>query len=131
MTTDRRDFLRFIVAGSLAAGCPVDLSLFAAEAPAAEVDGEHFEICHKVRDGETFARPPVSKHYDVIIAGGGVSGMGAAYFLRDYNFLLLEKEAHWGGNAYLEAYQGQGFATGSAFAEKGSPADQLDRKSVV
>ena len=128
MTTDRRDFLRFIVAGSLAAGCPVDLSLFAAEAPAAEVDGEHFEICHKVRDGETFARPPVSKHYDVIIAGGGVSGMGAAYFLRDYNFLLLEKEAHWGGNAYLEAYQGQGFATGSAFAEKGSPADQLARE---
>ncbi|MGH7837007.1 MAG: flavin monoamine oxidase family protein, partial [Candidatus Binataceae bacterium] len=60
--------------------------------------------------------------------GGGVSGLSAAYFLRNYNFLLLEKEPHWGGNAYREEYQGQGFATGSAFSERNSPGDHLARE---
>jgi protoporphyrinogen oxidase len=125
MNSTRRDFIRFIVAGSIAAGCPVDFSLLAAEAPEADVDGEHYEICHRVRDEENFPKPPASKQYDVVIVGGGLSGLSGAYFLRDYNFLLLEKETHWGGNAYLEEYQGQAFATGSAFVEKGSAADAL------
>jgi protoporphyrinogen oxidase len=42
----------------------------------------------------------------------------AAYLLRDRDFLLLEKEPHWGGNAYLMEYQGNAYATGSAFLEK-------------
>ncbi|HTV57433.1 MAG TPA: FAD-dependent oxidoreductase [Verrucomicrobiae bacterium] len=128
MSPTRRDFIRFVVAGSVAAGCPVDLSLLAADAPEALVDGEHNEICHKVRDGITFPKPPVSTTCDVIIAGGGVSGLSAAYFLRDFDFLLLEKEPHWGGNAYLEEFEGQAFATGSAFAEKGSDAEALSRE---
>lgn len=128
MSSTRRDFVRFFVAGSIAAGCPIDLSLIAAGAPDAEVDGEHYEICHKVRDQEIFPKPPVSKQYDVIIVGGGISGLSAAYFLKEFNFLLLEKEDHWGGNAYLEEYQGQAFATGSAFSERGSAADTLARE---
>lgn len=128
MSPTRREFIRFVVAGSAAAGCPVDLSLLAEDAPEALVDGEHNEICHKVRDGISFSRPAVSKTCDVIIAGGGASGLSAAYFLRDYDFLLLEKEPHWGGNAYLEEFEGQAFATGSAFAEKGSDADALSRE---
>jgi protoporphyrinogen oxidase len=126
MSATRRDFLKFVVAGSVAAGCPVDLRLLSAPAEAVpSVDGDHFDVCHQVRDGYAFARPPVSKRYDVVIAGGGVSGLSAAYFLRKHDFLLLEKEPHWGGNAYLEEYQGQAFATGSAFAEKDSDASQL------
>jgi monoamine oxidase len=126
MTTTRRDFMRFVVAGSVAAGCPVDLSLLAASADTVPtVDGDHFDVCHQVRDGFAFTKPPVSKSYDVVIAGGGVSGMSAAYFLRKHDFLLLEKEPHWGGNAYVEEYQGQGFATGSAYDEKDSEGFQL------
>jgi protoporphyrinogen oxidase len=126
MTSSRRDFLKFVVAGSVAAGCPVDLSLLASPASVTPaVDGDRYDVCHQVRDGHAFARPPVSKRYDVVIVGGGVSGLSAAYFLRQHNFLLLEKEPHWGGNAYLEEYEGQAFSTGSAFAEKDSEAFQL------
>jgi monoamine oxidase len=129
VSTSRRDFLKFVVAGSVSAGCPYPHSLrLAAPDPAAQVDGDHFAICHEVRDGTEFPKPPVSKRYDVIVIGGGVSGMSAAYFLRDHNFLLLEKEPHFGGNAYREEYQGQGFATGSAFDEEGTESYQLAKE---
>jgi monoamine oxidase len=129
MTETRRDFLKLVVAGSVAAGCPVNHSLLATEsAPKPQLDGDHFAICHEVRDGKQFDKPAPSSHHDVVIVGGGVSGMSAAYFLRGRDFLLLEKEPHWGGNAYLQEYQGQGFATGSAFDEKDTASEKLARE---
>jgi monoamine oxidase len=122
MPSHRRDFIKFTVAGSIAAGCPVDRSLIAAPSPAAAVDGEQNEVCHQLRDGRQFSRPPVSRHYDVIIVGGGVSGLMSTHFYRQHDFLLLEKEPHWGGNAYLEQHQGQAFATGTAFTDRAEAA---------
>ncbi len=122
MSSNRRDFIKFVVAGAVSAGCPIDLSLLSAQPasphdPAAEVDGEHNQICHQVRDkgSDSFARPPASARHDVVIVGGGVSGLAAAYRLQHHNFLLLEKEPHWGGNAYEMEYEGSAYGTGSAF----------------
>jgi monoamine oxidase len=129
VTETRRDFLKFVVAGSVAAGCPVNLSLLNAETgPTPQLDGDHFAICHEVRDGQQFDKPAVFSRHDVVIVGGGVSGLSAAYFLRGRDFLLLEKEPHWGGNAYLQEYQGQAYATGSAFDEKDTASEQLARE---
>jgi protoporphyrinogen oxidase len=119
MSTNRRDFIKFVVAGSIAAGCPLDLSLLAAqnENPST-VKGEDNRICHEVRDGRAFPRPPASGRHDIVIVGGGLSGLTAAYLLRHRDFLLLEKEPNWGGNAYAMEYQGSTYATGSAFLNR-------------
>ena len=118
MSTNRRDFIKFVVAGSVAAGCPIDLSLLSAQTANPNppvVEGEDNHICHQVRDGKVFTRPAASGHRDIVIVGGGISGLTAAYLLRHHDFLLLEKEPHWGGNAYAMEFQGEAYATGTAF----------------
>jgi len=83
MSANRRDFIKFVVAGAVTAGCPIDLSLVAAQtedapkAHPADVDGEDNRICHQVRDkgSNFFTRPPATERHDVVIIGGGVSGL--------------------------------------------------------
>ena len=134
MPHSRREFIRYVVAGSVASGCPVDTDLISAPHSAAStsnpgntplVDGEHYEICHQVRDGHHFDLPAATSKADIVIVGGGVAGLSAAYFLRGKDWLLLEKEDHFGGNAYEEEFEGQYFATGSAYAYHGDEGDQL------
>ena len=128
MDCDRRSFIKFVVTGSIAALCPFDLSPAAEAAPAPAVDGDHFDICHKVRDGYRFPTTPPSARHDIAIIGGGMSGLTAAYLLRDHDFVLFEKEPHWGGNAYLEEYDGQSFATGAAFTGRNDLASHLSKE---
>jgi protoporphyrinogen/coproporphyrinogen III oxidase len=126
VSANRRDFIKFVVAGAVTAGCPVDLSLVAAQTADTHgiptVDGEDNRICHQVRDGKVFSRPPASAKHDVVIVGGGMSGLTAAYRLQHRDVVLLEKEPHWGGNAYAMEYEGSTYATGSAFIWSGSDA---------
>jgi protoporphyrinogen oxidase len=127
LSTNRRNFIKFVVAGAVAARCPIDLSLAEgqntdAKKNGAAVDGEDNQICHQVRDGKVFTRPAASGHHDVVIVGGGISGLAAAYRLQQRDFLLLEKEPHWGGNAYSMEHDGVEYATGSAFLWKDSEA---------
>lgn len=129
MSQSRRDFIKYVVAGSVTAGCPVNSTLFAAPdagATAPRMNGEHFEVCHQIRDGHVFERPEPTKKVGVVIIGGGVGGLSAGYFLGgSKDWLLLEKEDHFGGNAYQEDYAGQPFCTGSAYAFKGDDGDHL------
>ena len=131
MSHNRRDFIKYVVAGSIASGCPVDQALLAEPGGAARgpmVEGEHFSVCHQVRDGHSFPKPDATKKADVVIVGGGVAGLSAAYFLKDKDWLLLEKEEHFGGNAHQEEYEGQIFGTGSAYGYRGDQGDLLAKE---
>ncbi|OLC90299.1 MAG: hypothetical protein DMG35_07155 [Acidobacteria bacterium] len=132
MSSSRRDFIKFVVVGSVVAGCPIDETLLAApdsnSHAAPLVHGEHFELCHRLRDGHTFVSPEATRKADIVIVGGGAAGLSAAYFLRGKDWLLLEKEDHFGGNAFQEEYEGQPYGTGSAYAYKDDNGDQLARE---
>ncbi len=129
MAPSRREFIKFVVAGSVAAGCPIDEALVSAResksAAAPLVHGEHFEICHQLRDGNQFDRPDATRKAGIVIVGGGIAGLSAAHFLGTKDWLLLEKEPQFGGNALQEEFEGEIYGTGSAYAIRGDEGDQL------
>jgi spermidine dehydrogenase len=67
-----------------------------------------FEIAHGLRDGtfwHTAGKPiDTGEHYDLIVVGGGISGLSAAYFFRQRlgpkaRILILENHDDFGGHA--------------------------------
>jgi hypothetical protein len=90
MAPTRRDFIKFVVAGAVTSGCPFNLELLAQGAEeSAIVDSEETATCHQVRDLFAFDLPPVSAARDLVIVGGGISGLTAAYLSPDLDWLLL------------------------------------------
>src|SRR5947199_10463952 len=84
----RRDTIKYLIAGSVAATCPVPGFAMPGAAPEVKLGSESNTICHSVRDGHAFKTPAVSARHDVVIIGGGPSGLLSAYLLRDKDLLL-------------------------------------------
>jgi spermidine dehydrogenase len=70
-----------------------------------------FEVAHAVRDGEEFAAAtPDNENYDLVIVGGGLSGLAAAYFYRKQagakaRVLIIENHDDFGGHAKRNEFQ--------------------------
>lgn len=119
----RRDFLNgcaLTIGASLTAGSPAWLEMMAAADTAPEKDpsyyppaktgmrGSHdgsWEVAHGMRDGQTWPdATPDQESYDLIVVGGGISGLAAAYFFRKFagsnsKILVLDNHDDFGGHA--------------------------------
>lgn len=53
--------------------------------------------------------------YDSVIVGGGIAGLTTAYYLKDYDVLLLEKEDVVGGRALSGEYKDFSYTKGTEY----------------
>ena len=89
--------------------------------PASKVfTGDDFELAHRllfkpddVLAGQTPERHPNT--HDVIIVGGGVSGLVTAWKLRNRQVLVLEREAEPGGVSTSGSWEGLAYSLGAAY----------------
>jgi spermidine dehydrogenase len=119
----RRDFLNGVALILSAAMVPLELFAATAMPAAAEpssayyppaltgLRGSHpgsFEVAHSLRDGTLWDQvgPPVAtgENYDLVIVGGGISGLCAAHFFRRIagrkaRVLVLDNHDDFGGHA--------------------------------
>ena len=64
-----------------------------------------FEVAHSLRDAKTWAAAEDTRErYDLVVVGGGLSGLAAAYFFRkavgpDATILILDNHDDFGGHA--------------------------------
>ena len=69
-----------------------------------------WEVAHQLRDGEQWNSPtPDKESYDLIVVGGGLSGLSAAYFFRrvagpNAKVLILDNHDDFGGHAKRNEY---------------------------
>lgn len=127
----RRSFIKWVLASGAAMGCPIPAGAAGEPsgkpqtgAPSPQLHSEDNTICHKVRDGESFPSPAPDQKVDVVIVGGGPSGLAAADELKGANYLLLEKEDHLGGNSYSEEWEGHRYSTAAAWDSLPTPEFQ-------
>jgi hypothetical protein len=90
---------KFLQAGSAAL---VGLSFKADRPVAGSFVNESFQLGHQLRDRRPFAAPTRVEKHRVVIVGGGIAGLSAAWRLNKrgfHDFVLLEMNAQPGGNS--------------------------------
>jgi glycine/D-amino acid oxidase-like deaminating enzyme len=101
MKADRRAVLGIGAAAVCAGAAGAAYALRDSPMPPGALSGADMARGHRLRDGK-FPEPSRTEEVDVLIAGGGVAGLSAAWRLRDAgfeHFRLLELEDSVGGNA--------------------------------
>lgn len=115
----RRDFIQGMLVGAAASLCGPLKRSYAAQTAAQDAPnyypplltgmrGSHpgsFEAAHALRDGSAIGAPKdTGESFDLIVVGGGISGLAAAHFYRAKHgaasrILVLENHDDFGGHA--------------------------------
>jgi spermidine dehydrogenase len=109
----RRDFLNgaaLTIASGLTPAAQLAAQPFRYPPTLTGMRGHHagaFEVAHDfAREGKTFPfdRLPVEEHYDLVVVGGGISGLATAWFYRKQHgpktrILILDNHDDFGGHA--------------------------------
>jgi spermidine dehydrogenase len=118
----RRDFLNGVAVGVSGALLPeFAVAAFAGGRAAQDLAGYYpptltglrgnhpgsFEAAHRLRDGDFWSHTgdvvDTKESYDLIVVGGGISGLAAAYFFKTYHksarILVLDNHDDFGGHA--------------------------------
>ncbi|MFA6222595.1 MAG: NAD(P)/FAD-dependent oxidoreductase [Desulfomonilaceae bacterium] len=64
---------------------------------------------------ETEKATIASEHHEIVVLGGGMAGLTAAYFLKDRDVVLLEKSDHFGGRISSGSFGGFSYPQGPAY----------------
>jgi len=128
----RRDFIGGVAATAAAGGLLAGSTAAPAQAPGARASdaanypplrtglrGQYpgsFEMAHQARDGGftgEVSADDSGEHYDLVIVGGGISGLSSAYFYRqalgdDRKILILDNHDDFGGHAKRNEFHHEG-----------------------
>jgi len=127
----RRDFLNGVAVTAGATALPHNLLAAFTQSPDPEkspdyyppaltgLRGSHigsFEVAHSLRDGDFWAKAgkPIEtgEQFDLIVVGGGISGLAAAHFFRKTNpnarVLILDNHDDFGGHAKRNEFDAGG-----------------------
>ncbi len=117
---------------------PVDLAscrpIADVNAPAPSFLADDFSRPHEVlwKLDEHFANhgppPPPREQVGLVIVGGGMSGLGLAWLLRDLQPMVLEQAPRFGGNSKGERWQGIEYSMGAAYFVDTDPDEELRTK---
>lgn len=70
--------------------------------------------------------PRPSEHHELVVVGGGISGLLASYKLRSHKPLLLEQDKVFGGNSKGERFKDSTYSIGAAYVTIPDEGDDLD-----
>lgn len=114
-------------------GVPADPIFFLNQLEQKEFTGDYFHRAHGILWSKASylegkgGIPAAEETVDVVVLGGGLGGLSAAFQLRDLRPLILEQAPQFGGNAKAECWGSTTYSIGSAYFTPPEKGGQLER----
>ncbi len=125
----RRRFLSGLAVAGVTPIAAKVAEAFPESGPPKQWTGDNFDEAHELmrnpyatlRSNKDWESHP--ELYEVIVVGGGISGLAVAYTLRHRNLLLLERERQTGGVSKSENWNGIEYSLGAAYMIDPEPGE--------